>query len=72
MSRLILQVDYGYGDGWEDEGEFISDLEAGARLADYELNCPQYRYRVIDSDQDDFTLLCRAMNEFNWETNSHE
>ena len=65
MSRLILQGDYGYGLGWEDDGEFDSLDEAAARLSDYELNCPQYRYRVIDSDHEDCSGLCRALHSLN-------
>lgn len=41
-----IQVNYGYGDGWEYEIAEHSYNEARNRLAEYRENCPQYPARI--------------------------
>lgn len=47
----VLQADYGYGDGWEDEVTYTRpEMVEGCHrrdLRDYRENAPEYRYRLI-------------------------
>ena len=43
---FVLEVDYGYGDGWEYVLEEDTKLEANKRLKEYRENCPQYSARI--------------------------
>ena len=42
----LVQVDYGYGHGWEDECQEGTLREAHARLREYRENVPQYPARL--------------------------
>ena len=43
----ILQANYGYGHGWEDEVEDEDHNVIRGHLRKYQLNAGQYNYRVI-------------------------
>lgn len=43
----ILQADYGYGHGWEDETAEESRDEIDKRWREYIKNAPQYKYRIV-------------------------
>ena len=42
----ILEANYGFGHGWEEEGGYDTMSEARADLKAYRLNAPKYSYRV--------------------------
>lgn len=42
-----IQVNYGYGHGWENEISEISRSEALKRLREYRENCPNYPSRIV-------------------------
>ncbi len=42
----VLQANYGYGDGYEDECVEETRAEALQRLKEYRENAPKYSYRI--------------------------
>lgn len=43
----VVQVNYGFGDGWEDCAASEDRSEARADLRAYRENCPEYPARII-------------------------
>jgi hypothetical protein len=43
--EFVLLINYGWGDGWEQETVEESYKEIKERLKEYRLNCPQYVVR---------------------------
>jgi hypothetical protein len=43
----ILQADYGYGHGWEDESQSEDRREVRQHLREYRKNAPEYNYRIV-------------------------
>ena len=44
----VVQLNYGYGHGWEDVTASEVYSEARANLQDYRDNCPEYPRRLIE------------------------
>lgn len=43
----IVQINYGYGHGWEDTGAHLSRRDACREREEYRENMPEYAVRVI-------------------------
>ena len=43
----VLQANYGYGHGWEDECQSEDRGEVRQHLREYRENAPDYAYRVV-------------------------
>jgi hypothetical protein len=44
--EYVIQANYGYGDGWEDETIEATRADAVACLKEYRANAPEYVYRL--------------------------
>ena len=46
LARSLMQANYGFGHGWEDECVESNRAEALQRLKEYRENAPRYSYRI--------------------------